>query len=177
MKNKEHVKKITLSGIFLALALVLPFLTGQLESFGNMLCPMHLPVLLCGMLCGAGYGAAVGFTAPILRFFIFGMPLIFPIGLPMAFELFTYGLVGGIMIKKLGFEIKRVYISLVCSMLAGRVVWGIARFSLSMVQKNTFGITAFISGAFTQAIPGIVLQLLLIPLLVRVAKKHLRLWE
>ena len=64
--------------------------------------------------------------------------------------------------KKLGFEIKRVYISLVCSMLAGRVVWGIARFSLSMVQKNTFGITAFISGAFTQAIPGIVLQLLLI---------------
>lgn len=170
-KYREHIKKLTLSGIFLALALTLPFLTGQLESFGNMLCPMHLPVLLCGMICGPVFGATVGATAPILRFLIFGLPPLFPIGLPMAFELLTYGLVSGILVKKLGGGMKQLYVSLICAMLCGRVIWGIARFSLSMIQNSAFGLAAFISGAFTEAIPGIIIQLIIIPILVRTVKR------
>ena len=80
----------------LALALVLPFLTGQLPQIGNMLCPMHLPVLLCGFLLGWPWGLAVGVTAPLLRSALFGMPPLYPVALAMCLELGCYGLVIGL---------------------------------------------------------------------------------
>ena len=93
--KRNHVKQLVLASMFLALALALPFLTGQIPQIGSMLCPMHIPVLLCGFFCGWPWGAAVGAVAPLLRSLIFGMPPMFPTALCMAFELATYGAVSG----------------------------------------------------------------------------------
>ncbi len=148
----------------LALALVLPFFTGQIPAIGKMLCPMHFPVLLCGMLFGPLWGGAVGFIAPILRFAIFGMPVVFPTGIAMSAELLTYGLCAGIMINLLPKKIGFVYISLFTAMLAGRIVWAIARTFLTFFGGEAFTFAAFVAGGFTNAVPGILLQFLLIPL-------------
>ena len=86
MKNNT-LKKTILAAMFLGLGLVLPFLTGQIKEIGNMLLPMHIPVLLCGLICGWQYGIAVGFIMPILRSFLFSMPHMFPNAVSMAFEL------------------------------------------------------------------------------------------
>jgi len=91
--------KLTLSGLFLALCLVLPLLTGQIPQIGSALSPMHIPVLLCGFVCGWPYGMAIGFIAPLLRGVIFGMPPIFPVGIAMAFELAAYGALAGLFYK------------------------------------------------------------------------------
>ena len=91
----KTTKKMTLSAMFLAIGMVLPFLTGQIPQVGNMMLPMHIPVLLCGLICGWQYGAVLGFVLPLLRYLVFGMPLLFPTGIAMAFERMTYGLVIG----------------------------------------------------------------------------------
>ena len=90
--SKFSVKNLVLGALFLALALVLPFFTGQIPQIGAMLCPMHLPILLAGFVCGGPVGAVVGFIAPLLRMVMFGMPP-FYVAIAMAFELLTYGLV------------------------------------------------------------------------------------
>ena len=164
------MKKLVYSAMCLALCLVLPFLTGQIPEIGSMLLPMHIPVLLCGFLCGAGWGAAVGFTAPLLRFAIFSMPPM-PGCISMAFELATYGLVVGLLHKKMGKSMKGVYVSLICAMVAGRLVWGAAQMAIMGLNGSSFPFSAFVAGAFTSAIPGIVLQLVLIPVLVRALDK------
>ena len=164
------MKKLVYSAMCLALCLVLPFLTGQIPEIGSMLLPMHIPVLLCGFLCGGGWGAAVGFTAPLLRHVIFGMPPA-PGCYSMAFELAAYGLVVGLLHKKLGKSMKGVYLSLICAMVAGRLVWGVAQMAIMGLSGGSFPFSAFVAGAFTSAIPGIVLQLVLIPVLVRALDK------
>ena len=86
-KVRREIRNLVLAAMFVALGLVLPFLTGQVPQIGNMLLPMHLPVLLCGLICGWQYGGVVGFILPPLRYVMFGMPPIFPTGVAMAFEL------------------------------------------------------------------------------------------
>lgn len=88
-------KKLVLIAMFLAIGLVLPLFTGQIPQIGSMLLPMHIPVLLCGIICGWKYGIGLGFILPIIRYMIFGMPILFSNGLAMAFEMATYGLVIG----------------------------------------------------------------------------------
>ena len=166
----HSVKKLVYSSMCLALCLVLPFLTGQIPEIGSMLLPMHIPVLLCGFLCGGGWGAVVGFTAPILRNAIFSMPPA-PGCYSMAFELATYGLVVGLLYKKFGKSMKGVYASLLCAMVAGRLVWGAAQMVIMGLNGGSFPFSAFVAGAFTSAIPGIVLQLVLVPMLVRALDK------
>ena len=85
--KKNNLFRMILSALFLAVAYVLPFFTGQIPEIGSMLCPMHLPVLLCGFICGWYWGLAVGFIAPLFRSLILGMPVMFPMGICMAFEL------------------------------------------------------------------------------------------
>ena len=99
-KNTKTVRQLVLAALFLALAFVLPLLTGQVPKVGNMLCPMHFPVLLCGFVLGGPWGLAVGFAAPLLRSVLFGMPPMFPVAISMAFELATYGLVSGLLWRK-----------------------------------------------------------------------------
>lgn len=162
------MKKLVYSAMCLALCLVLPFLTGQIPQVGSMLLPMHIPVLLCGFLCGGGWGAAVGITAPLLRHLIFSMPPA-PTCYSMAAELAVYGLVVGLLYKRLGKGVRSIYISLICAMVAGRVVWGAVQ--VAILGLGNFPFSAFVAGAVTSAIPGIVLQLVLIPLLVRALDK------
>ena len=163
---KTNVKTLTLSAMFLAVALVLPFITGQIPEIGAMLCPMHLPVLLCGYFCGGPWGLAVGLIAPVLRSMIFGMPPMYPTAISMAFELAAYGAISGLLYAKLPKTKASVYISLVTAMIVGRLVWGAARFVFAGLDITAFGLQAFWAGAVTSAIPGIILQLILIPILV-----------
>ena len=168
---QKALKKLVLAGMFLAIGFVLPFLTGQIQQIGNMLLPMHIPVLLCGLICGWKYGLAVGFILPIARSLIFGMPPIYPTAIAMAFELAAYGGVIGLLFSRVRKQsISSLYICLILSMLAGRVAWGILRFLMAWIDipglaQSSFGFAAFFSGAFLEAIPGIVLQLILIPAL------------
>jgi len=164
------MKKLVYSAMCLALCLVLPFLTGQIPEIGSMLLPMHIPVLLCGFLCGGGWGAAVGFTAPLLRHLLFGMPPM-PGCISMALELAAYGFVVGLLHGKLGKGIKGIYVSLICAMAAGRLVWGAAQMVIMGLNGGSFPFSAFVAGAVTSAIPGIVLQLVLLPILVRALDK------
>ena len=162
---KYSVKKLVYSAMCLALCLVLPFLTGQIPEVGAMLLPMHLPVLLCGFLCGGGWGALVGFTAPLLRHLIFSMPPM-PGCISMAFELAVYGFTAGWMYRLLPKKIPYIYVSLVGSMIAGRVVWGVVKMILSVAQSTEFTLAAFLAGAITGAIPGIICHILLVPVVV-----------
>lgn len=170
-KTDLRTRKLLCSAICLALAMVLPLLTGQLEQLGNMLCPMHIPVLLCGFLCGWPWGLAVGFIAPLLRFVIFGMPVIFPKGIAMAFELAAYGAVAGYLYRRLPKKPRNLYLSLLSAMAAGRILWGAVQYLLAGLQGSAFPFSAFLAGAVTNAIPGIALHIVLIPLVVMALKK------
>ena len=99
--TNKSVLKLVYAAVCLALAMVLPLLIGQIPQIGQALSPMHIPVLLCGFLCGWPYGLAVGFIAPLLRGAVFGMPALMPNGISMAFELATYGFVTGILYRRL----------------------------------------------------------------------------
>lgn len=173
MKRKNEIKKLTLAGMFLALAYVLPFLTGQIQQIGNMLCPMHIPVLLCGFFCGAPWGLCVGFIVPILRSFTLGMPIMFPGAFCMAFELATYGFVAGGLYHKLPKKKINVYLSLISAMVIGRFVWGIVMFCCMGFNSSKFGMNLFLAGAVTNALPGIILQIILIPVLVIIIKRNM----
>ena len=164
--SSMNVRRLVYSAICLALCLVLPLLTGQIPQIGRMLSPMHIPVFLCGFLCGWPYGLAVGAIAPILRGAIFGMPVLFPTGIAMSFELAAYGFVSGLLFRALPKTTPYLYVDLVISMLCGRAVWGIVSFLLAGITQTEFSFGMFIAGAFTNAVPGIILHLLLIPAVV-----------
>lgn len=163
MKNNT-VRNLTLSSMLMAIGLVLPLLTGQIPQIGNMMLPMHIPVFLCGLICGWKYGAVVGFVLPLTRYLIFGMPVIYPTGIAMAFELATFGVIAGFLYGHSRWQcIIALYRSMVIAMFAGRVVWGIAQILLLGIGGSGFTWQMFMGGAFINAIPGIVIQLTLIP--------------
>ena len=168
---QKNIRELVTAAVCLALCLFLPFLTGQIPQWGNMLSPMHIPVLLCGLLCGWPYATAVGFIAPALRFALFGMPPMFPIAIAMAFELAAYGLVSGVLWRKVKHTVPMMYASLVTAMVAGRLVWGAVRFVLAGLTGSSFPFSAFLSGALLTAVPGIVAQLVLIPLILIALQK------
>lgn len=169
--TKKTTLKLVYAALCLALAMVLPFLTGQIPQIGKMLNPMHIPVLLCGFLCGWPYGLAVGFIAPLMRSMIFTMPAMYPDAVGMAFELAAYGLLAGLLYQKLPKKIPYIYVSQLGAMIGGRIVWGIARFIMAGLAASTFPMEAFIAGAFTNALPGIVLHIALVPLIVMALRK------
>lgn len=162
--SKKNTLNMVWAAMFMALGLVLPFMTGQIPQIGSMLLPMHLPVLLCGLICGWQYGAAVGFVLPLLRFALFGMPPIFPTGIAMAFELAAYGLLAGLLYNRAKWRcVVSLYRCLIAAMIGGRLVWGVVRVLLTGVAGNAFTWQMFMAGAFLNAIPGIILQLIAIP--------------
>ena len=167
----KTVKKLVYSAVCLALCMVLPFLTGQIRSVGNALCPIHIPVLLAGFICGPWWAMSIGAVAPLLRFVLFGMPVIFPLGIAMCFELAAYGLVCGLLYQKLPKKVSCIYVSLLTAMILGRVVWGIMRALLSGVAQSPFTWATFFAGAFTTAIPGIITHIVLIPLVVMALRR------
>ncbi len=161
-----QIRKLTYAALYLAIAMVLPLVTGQIPEIGAMLSPMHIPALLCGFMCGWPWGLAVGLIAPPLRSVLFGMPAMFPQAVAMSFELAVYGAAAGLLYRLLPKKKWAVYAALILSMIAGRVVWGIARAALAGLSGNDFTLAMFIAGALTNAVPGIIMHLVLIPLLV-----------
>ena len=163
--NKTAIQKLASAAMLFAMGLVLPLATGQIPEIGNMLLPMHIPVLLCGFICGWKYGLAVGALLPIIRSLIFGMPPLYPSALTMAFELAAYGFLTGFLYmifrKK---NLTAIYISLTTAMIAGRIVKGIANAICYGIADKGYTFMMFISGAFIEAVPGIIIQLILIPL-------------
>lgn len=164
--QNSSTRKIVLTALFMAIGMILPFITMQIPSIGNMLLPMHLPIILCGFLCGGPYGFVAGAVVPLLRSVIFGAPPFMPTAVAMAFELATYGLVSGLMYKRLHDKKWGIYISLISAMILGRVVWAVVSIGLYSMLGNVFTWKIFVMQAVANAIPGIILQLILIPLLV-----------
>lgn len=164
--NSTQLRKLTYSALYMAIALILPFVTGQIPEIGAMLCPMHIPALLCGFMCGWPWGVAVGFISPLLRSVMFGMPAMFPAAIAMAFELAVYGGMAGLLYSRLPRKKWMIYAALLISMIAGRVVWGAVQALLAGLSGNSFTWTLFLTGAVFNAIPGIIMQLALIPVLV-----------
>ena len=145
---KEYIKDIVMAAMLLAVGIVLPFFTGQIPQIGSMLLPMHLPVLVCGLICGWQYGGIVGFVLPLLRYVLFGMPPM-PNGLAMAFELAAYGAISGFLYNRSRWQcIVSLYRSLIIAMMGNAFTWQM-----------------FMAGAFLNAVPGIILQLVFIPAL------------
>ena len=170
-KTNSATRSIVLAALFLALAFVLPMVTGHVPQVGNMLCPMHFPILLCGFVLGGPWGLAVGFIAPLVRSVLFGMPPMFPIAIAMAFELAAYGLVSGVLWRKVKHTVPMMYAVLMSAMVAGRLVWGAVRFVLAGLVGSSFPFSAFLSGALLTAVPGIAAQLVLIPLILVALQK------
>lgn len=172
MKKQNSLINLALSAVFLALAYVLPFFTGQIQQIGSMLCPMHIPVFLCGFVCGAPWGMAAGFIAPLLRSLTLGMPVLFPQAVAMAFELAVYGLVSGIMHRVFPRKKSCIYLSLLIAMIAGRLVWGLVQFLCMGLDPSQFSFASFWAGAVTNALPGIVLQIIIVPVAVMLIEKR-----
>jgi thiamine transporter ThiT len=175
MKRREIYNLVTAAMLF-ALGLVLPFLTAQLASLGNMLLPMHLPILLCGFICGWRYGLFCGAALPIIRSLLFSMPVLYPSAVTYAFELAAYGFFTGFIF--LLFRRKNLtaaYAALISAMLIGRAVKGIASAVCYGIINKGYSFMMFISGSFIEAVPGIILQLLIIPaVLVAVGKVKIK---
>lgn len=174
MKTKKYeMNNAVLAAMFLSIGFVLPILTSQIKEIGDTLLPMHLPVMLCGLICGWKYGFLVGMLLPILRGFVLGMPPIYPNAVWMAIELATYGFVIGFLYYRMkNKNLKGVYISLVAAMLLGRAAWGISKAVLLGIGGKIFTVAMFITGGFIDAVPGIILQLILIPSIMAMLSKR-----
>lgn len=166
-KGTRITLKLTTGALFLTLGVLFPMVFHSVAKAGAILCPMHIPVLLCGFVCGPIVGAVVGAITPLLSSLMTGMPVAYPVALSMAVELCVYGASGGLVYRLLmkKQKIKRfaIIISLVCAMLLGRLFGGAASaiFYKSIGWQYTF--TIFLTGAFVTALPGIVLQFMIIP--------------
>lgn len=162
---------MTLSAMFIALGMILPFLVGQIPEIGQIMLPIHYPVILCGLICGPVYGLGVGLIIPILRSVMFGIPVMFPTAIAMSFELGTYGLISGLVFKNVKRQnLGTLYLALISSMIAGRAVWGLVMWILLSGSKEPFTMGAFLAGSFLNALPGILIQLILIPAIMGVLK-------
>lgn len=166
----NKTRKITLSALFLSLAIVLPFLTGQIPEFGKMLTPMHFPIIIGAYFIGPFYAMVIGFVAPLLRMLLFGLPP-FPISLLMALELATYGVVTGLLYKTLKStkinNIANIYISLFIAAIAGRIVYALG--AVVLLENASF-IPVFLT-TFASSFIGIILQIVFIPILIIRFKK------
>ena len=165
MKNQS--KNLVLAALFIALGIILPFITMQIPRIGNMLLPMHIPVILCGFICGGPYGFIVGLIVPLMRSVLIGMPNMIPTAVAMAPELAVYGLVTGLLYQKVKEQKFGIYIALVTAMISGRIVWGAASLLIFSLIGNSFSWKLFVMNGFINAIPGIIFQLIFIPILVK----------
>lgn len=171
---KTKTQKLVTAGLMLALGILLPFVTSHGIGFlpGKVFLPMHIPVLLCSFFCGSGYGAILGLILPFLNSFLTSMPVLFPNAVIMSGELFTYGLTASLLHKLFNYNThpKCIYPSLLVSMIAGRVVYGIIAAILLFVNPGMKSLSVIT--AVTDGIPGIIIQLILIPSIISGVSKN-----
>lgn len=167
--NKKSTRDIILSGLFIALGIILPVF---FHSFGggSIFLPMHIPVLLSGFFLSIPYAVAVGALTPMLSSILTGMPPLVPVLPFMVCELTAYGLFTSLLFRKFKFNI---YFSLLGSMIGGRIIAGIAVWLLTtFFTVKLPGPIIFIYGALIKGIPGIIIQLIFIPIIIVVIKRH-----
>ena len=160
----SHIKKLVLTAVCSALCVIVPMAFHSIPNAGQVFLPMHIPVLLCGMLCGWPYGLACGLIGPALSCLLTGMPL--PAVLPgMLVECAVYGCASGLLLRyiRTGNRYADLYISLIPAMLLGRVISGIVK---GLILTPGLSLAAWASASFVTSLPGIAIQLLLVPILV-----------
>lgn len=172
MNNTTNkTKEMVLSAFFLALCLLLPFLTANNRELGNMLCLMHLPIFLAAYLIDYRWAMVVGFIAPILRSFIFGVPPMIPTALAMAFELLTYAFLAGVLYRAFNKKVWGIYVSLLISMVGGRVVTGIVKAIIMGASGSKLTFDVFLTTNVITTLPGIAIQIIVIPLIILTLRK------
>lgn len=166
----SHVKKSVLTAICIALCIVLPMAFHMIPNAGSIFCPMHIPVLLCGLICGPISGLLCGLIAPFLSSVFTQMPP-FAILPSMMVELAIYGLFSGLTLRLVhtGRLYRDLYISLISALLAGRILGGIAK--ALIFAAGEYSVTAWATGYFITCLPGIIIQLALIPPIVAALEK------
>ncbi len=174
-KSSTRTRKLCFAALLLALGWLLPLLTGQNRDLGNMLSLIHIPAYLGGFLLGPWYGLLLGFLIPLSRSILFGMPVLYPRALCMAFEMAAYGCICGslyrVFVKKKIRKVAAIYLSVIPAMLLGRVIWGVGRAVCGLFTTEPFTWAAFIAGGFTTAWPGMIAQLILLPIIVVALEK------
>ncbi len=172
MNKGFSIRNILLSMLFLAGAVFLPTLCANIPGLELVLLVAHIPVYLCGFICGGPLGFAIGMVAPVLRSVIFGVPELYPTGVAAMFEYAFYGLLAGVFFDSFrrsmgGHRVAASYLALLIAMLGGRAVWGIAMLLIALFSPTVgFSWGEFIYGAFTGEIAAIVLHILIVPGLV-----------
>lgn len=167
-KNRNSIREITTAGLFTAIGILLPVIFHAL-GLGSAFLPMHIPALMAGFVLSVPYAAAVGAATPLLSSLMTGMPPVFPVMPYMVFELAAYASAVSIVSRKFRLN---PYLSLIISMAAGRAVAGIAVWILTVLFGAQLpGPLAFVSGAVVTGLPGIILQLVVIPPLIIILKK------
>ncbi|PWB68260.1 ECF transporter S component [candidate division GN15 bacterium] len=161
---------VTHSALYLALAILLPIAFHAFGLGGRLFLPMHIPPLLAGFLVGPSSGVVVGLLAPLLSYLLTGMPPTYAVPL-MSLELPMYGLVAGVAYRKLHLNI---YVALVLAMIVGRLMFGLGLFVLGMFIELPYTAATFFStgGAIVTGLPGIAVQIVLIPLIVAAFNRH-----
>ncbi len=164
---RSKTQKMVSTALLMALGLVLPSFF-HLFGAGPVFLPLHIPVLICGFVCGVPYGAVCGFLLPLLSSALTGMPVLFPVAISMSFELCIYGLASGVFYR---IYAKNIYASLLLSMLCGRLVAGLVNAVLLGFSGGAYSLQIFITSSFLTGIPGMVIQIVIIPVLVLLLTK------
>ena len=165
-------KELVLSGLLIALGLVLPMAFHLFNAGGPVFLPMHIPVLLGGMILSPIFALLVGVLTPIVSNLLTSMPPLMPMLPIMIVELGLYGLIASILRKKLNLY---VFISLIVSMIRGRIGPGLVVYVMTSVFDVQFAPPiAFVIGGLSKGIPGIIIQLIFIPIIVKALEKSMR---
>lgn len=175
MNRKSGLYSLLVTAILLAVGIVLPFLTGNVQVLGQAISPLHIPVLICGLTCGWYWGMGLGIVLPLLRSVLFGMPPLVPVAIPMAFEMAAYGALCGLLYpmlcKKMSKTCWAMLIAMVIAMLAGRLVGGAAKAVVMGIQGNAYTFPAFVTAYFVNTAVGAVIHLIVVPLVVTALEK------
>ncbi len=169
MNNRNSaLYRMVVTALLLAIGLALPFLLGQVEVLGQAISPLHIPVLLCGLTCGWGWGLALGAVLPLLRSLLFGMPPMVA-AIPMAFEMAVYGALTGLLyplmlkLLKTSRHLPSMLISMLAAMILGRIAGGAAKACMMGFQGNAYTFQTFIAAYFTGTAVGAIIHLIVVP--------------
>lgn len=171
MNRKSGLYSLLVTAILLAVGIVLPFLTGNVQVLGQAISPLHIPVLICGLTCGWYWGMGLGIVLPLLRSVLFGMPPLVPVAIPMAFEMAAYGALCGLLYPMLCKKMSKTCWAMVIAMLAGRLVGGAAKAVVMGIQGNAYTFPAFVTAYFVNTAVGAVIHLIVVPLVVTALEK------
>ncbi len=165
MRKMTTVKKSIITAVCIALCYVIPLMFHGIQNAGSIFCPMHIPVFICGLICGWPYGLLCGIAGPLLSSALTGMP---PVAIlpSMMVELAVYGAAAGLMMKLVHTKstYADLYISLITAIVCGRVLAGVAK--ALIFARGSYSMAAWVAANVVTSWPGTVIQLVFIPSIV-----------